>query len=74
MTNIRVINLSLKYFRFIPPDCKDVRIRKFEFVAKIYFFMNKSVSLTISVSHYLKQSPSNSSFIKIVVVRYFYST
>ena len=60
MTNIRVINLSLKYFRFIPPDCKDVRIRKFEFVAKIYFFMNKSVSLTISVSNYLKQSPSNS--------------
>ena len=30
-------NLSLKYQRFKPLDCKDIGIRKFEFVTKTRF-------------------------------------
>ena len=34
MNSVRSNNLSLKYQRFKSSDCKDVRIRKFEFVTK----------------------------------------
>ena len=36
LTSFRSNNLSLKYWRFTPSDCK-VGIRKFEFVAKTQF-------------------------------------
>ena len=32
-------NLSFKYKRFTPLGCKDIDIRKFEFEAKIQFFL-----------------------------------
>ena len=34
MKYVRLNNPSLKYQRFIPTGCKDIGIRKFEFVAK----------------------------------------
>ena len=37
MNYIRLNNLSLKYQRFTPSGCRDIDIRKFEFVAKTQF-------------------------------------
>ena len=37
MNSVRSNNLSLKYQRFATSGCKDIRIRKFEFVAKTQF-------------------------------------
>ena len=37
MNSVKWNNLRLKYHRFTPSGCKDIRIRKFEFVAKIQF-------------------------------------
>ena len=37
MSSVRSYNLSLKYQRFHPSDCKDIGIRKFLFVAKTQF-------------------------------------
>jgi len=41
MNSVRSNSLSLKYQGFPPLGCQDIRIRKFEFVAKtqfLYFF------------------------------------
>ena len=37
MTSVRSKNLNLKFPRFKPSGCKDIGIRKFEFVAKTKF-------------------------------------
>ena len=37
MSSFIVSNLSLKYVRFITSGCKDIEIRKLEFVAKTQF-------------------------------------
>ena len=37
MNSVRINNLRLKYQRFAPSDCKDIGIRRFEFVAKTQF-------------------------------------
>ena len=37
MNSVRSNNLSLKYQGFPPLGCQDIRIRKFEFVAKTQF-------------------------------------
>ena len=37
MNSVRSNNLSLKYQRVIPPDWKDIGVRKFEFVVKTQF-------------------------------------
>ena len=34
MKSVRSNSLSMKYQKFTPSDCKDIEIRKFEFVAK----------------------------------------
>ena len=39
MNSVLSNNLSLKYQRFIPLICNDIRIRKFEFVAKLNSFI-----------------------------------
>ena len=38
MNSVRSNNVSLKYKRPTPSGCKDIRIIKFEFVAKTQFF------------------------------------
>ena len=43
INSVRSNNLSLKYQRFTPSDCKDVLVRKFEFVAKTQFPSNISI-------------------------------
>ena len=40
MMNSDQIVLSLKYLRFTPPDCKDIHIRKFEFVARKHCYLS----------------------------------
>ena len=37
MKSVSQNNLSLKYQRFTPSDCKDTWIRQFEFVTKTHF-------------------------------------
>ena len=37
MASVRLNSPSLKYQRFPPLGCQDIRIRKFEFVAKTQF-------------------------------------
>ena len=37
MISVKSNNISLKYQRFTPSGCKDIRIRKFKFVAKTQF-------------------------------------
>ena len=37
MNSVKSNSLSLKYRRFTPSGCKDIEIRKFEFVAKTQF-------------------------------------
>ena len=41
MDSVRSNNLSLKYHRFSSPGCKDIKIRKFNFVAKTQFLYAK---------------------------------
>ena len=48
MNHVRPNNLSLKYHRFAPSGCKDIQIRKFEFVAKTQFFLEKKKSKCFS--------------------------
>ena len=42
MNSVRSKSLSLKYHRFTASGCKDIEIRKFEFVAKTQFLWIKS--------------------------------
>ena len=42
MNSVRANSLSLKYHRFTASGCKDIEIRKFEFVAKTQFLWIKS--------------------------------
>ena len=44
MNYVRSNNLSLKYQRCWPSGCKDIGIRKFEFVAKTQFLSKTSVT------------------------------
>jgi len=37
MNSVRLINLTLKYDKFIPSGFEDIEIRKFEFVANTQF-------------------------------------
>ena len=39
-------NLSLKYQRFAPSGCKDIGIRRFEFVAKTQFLHDQDSILS----------------------------
>ena len=41
MNSVRSNSLSLKYQGFPPLGCQDIRIRKFEFVAKTRFLYNR---------------------------------
>ena len=41
MNVVRSNNISLKYERFTSSVCKDIGIRKFEFVAKTHFLYTK---------------------------------
>ena len=41
MNFVGSVSLSLKYQRFTPVDCEDIRIRKCEFVAKTQFLWIK---------------------------------
>ena len=41
MNYVRSNNLSLKYHKFTSSGCKDIGIRKFEFVAKTQFLTVK---------------------------------
>ena len=45
MNSVRSTNLSLNYQKFTPSGCKDIGLRKYEFVAKTRFFLFKSVSI-----------------------------
>ena len=38
INSLRLNNLSLKYQMFMPSGCKDIQIKKFEFVTKTEFF------------------------------------
>ena len=40
MNSVRSKNLSLKYQSFSPSSCKDIGIRKFEFVTKTQFLLD----------------------------------
>ena len=40
MNSVRSKNVGLKYQRPTPSGCKDIGIRKFEFVAKAQFLFN----------------------------------
>ena len=37
INSVRLKSQNLKYQRFTPSDCKDIRVRKCEFVAKTQF-------------------------------------
>ena len=43
-------NHSLKYQRYTTFGCKDIEIRKFEFVAKTQFLFFKTISITQKIS------------------------
>ena len=45
MSYVRLKNLSLNNQRFTPSVCKDIGIRKFEFVAKTQFLSNLNQNL-----------------------------
>ena len=47
MNSVRLNNLTLKYQRFLPSGCNDIRFRKVEFVAKTQFLYTKKFSLII---------------------------
>ena len=42
-------SLSLKYQRFTPSGCKDIGIRKFEFVAKTHFILRHEVDYPVKI-------------------------
>ena len=44
MNHVRPNNISLKHQRFTPLGCKDVEIRKFEFVVKTHFLLREFLS------------------------------
>ena len=56
MNSARYKNLSLKYLRLKPKGCKEIEIRKFEFVAKTQFILR--TLLTISTWNLSKQTIS----------------
>ena len=41
MNSVRQNNINLKYQRFTPSGCKDIEIRKFEFVANSQLLCKK---------------------------------
>ena len=41
MNYVRLSNPSLKYLRFTPSGCRDIGLRKFEFVAKTQFLLTE---------------------------------
>ena len=52
MNSVRSNSLSLKYQRFTSPGCKDIYIRKAEFVAKTQFLSHESrVSIAANAGH-----------------------
>ena len=52
MNSVRSNSLSLKYQRFTSPGCKDIYIRKAEFVEKTQFLSHESrVSIAANAGH-----------------------
>ena len=55
MHSVRSTNLSLKFLRFTPPGCKDIKIRTFQFVAKTQFLWSlstKILNINLSFSYF----------------------
>ena len=60
MNSVRSNNVSLKYQRPTPSGCKDIGIRKFEFVAKTQFLL--WIALELAWFKNLIKSPGKSGF------------
>jgi len=54
MNSVRSNSLSLKYQGFPPLGCQDIRIRKFEFVAKTQFLCSQISSNSSNVVYSIK--------------------
>ena len=70
MNSVRSNNISLKYPRPTPFGCKDIRIRKFEFVAKTFnsFARSSKVSM-FKLKNLLSECEFSNFFLLIFIVK-----
>jgi len=55
MNYVRSNNRSLKFQRFTPTGCRDMRIRKIEFVAKTQFLCSSTTLLQCGLNPFIKR-------------------
>ena len=79
MNYVGSISQSLKYRRFTPSDCEDIRIKKCEFVAKLKSFLRRGnvvrFKYDLNMCKYLEGGYfSNSKYFRKVLFRKYVST